>query len=66
MVYHADRRRDPAPNNTSALNEQLLHHGVIVKPWKQAGYDTYVRVSIGSAEDNDQFLDALTAVTTPA
>jgi histidinol-phosphate aminotransferase len=52
--------------NASAVSERLLHHGVIVKPWKQAGYETYVRVSIGSAEENDQFLDALVAVTTPA
>jgi histidinol-phosphate aminotransferase len=52
--------------NAGMVSERLLHHGVIVKPWKQAGYETYVRVSIGSAEENDQFLDALVAVTTPA
>jgi len=54
-----------ARQDASALSEQLLHHGVIVKPWKQPGYDTYIRVSIGSVADNNQFLDALDAVTTP-
>lgn len=42
-----------------ALAETLLDHGVIVKPWKQPGYDTWLRVSIGLAEDNDQFLAVL-------
>jgi histidinol-phosphate aminotransferase len=43
----------------TAFCERLLRKGVIVKPWKQAGYETFVRVSIGAAEDNDRFLDAV-------
>lgn len=42
-----------------AFCERLLRQGVIVKPWKQIGYDTFVRVSIGAPEDNDRFLDTL-------
>ncbi|WP_107340643.1 aminotransferase class I/II-fold pyridoxal phosphate-dependent enzyme, partial [Agrobacterium pusense] len=38
--------------------ENLLRLGVIVKPWKQPGFDTFIRVSIGSREENDHFLDA--------
>ena len=39
--------------------EALLDRGVIVKPWKQPGYETWLRVSIGTQLDNDQFLTAL-------
>lgn len=42
-----------------AFSEELLHKGVITKPWKQAGYDNFVRVSIGSPAENDHFLRAL-------
>ena len=42
--------------------EALLKHGVIVKPWKQPGFDTFIRVSIGSREENDQFLGAFKAI----
>lgn len=43
------------------LAEALLDQGVIVKPWKQPGYESWLRVSVGSAGDNDQFLAALAA-----
>lgn len=43
--------------------EELLTHGVIVKPWKQPGFDTFIRVSIGSHEQNDQFIGAFTDIT---
>ncbi len=41
------------------LAEALLDKGVIVKPWKQPGYETWLRVSIGTEADNGQFLAAL-------
>jgi histidinol-phosphate aminotransferase len=40
------------------VTEALLARGVIVKPWKEAGYEHFIRVSIGSAEDNALFLQA--------
>ncbi len=43
----------------TALAEALLDKGVIIKPWKQPGYESWLRVSIGSEADNDQFLTAL-------
>ena len=43
------------------VHEALLAHGVIVKPWLEPGYTHWVRVSIGSREENDQFLAALAA-----
>jgi histidinol-phosphate aminotransferase len=50
-------RRTNAP-----VAEGLLRHGVIVKPWKEAGYEEFIRVSIGSAQDNQLFLQAFDAV----
>lgn len=43
-------------SNAVAFCEKLLRRGVILKPWKQAGYETFARVSLGSHEDNDYFL----------
>jgi histidinol-phosphate aminotransferase len=60
---------DPAPSATNFLffdtwqqsreiADRLLRRGVIVKPWGGA-FTTYIRVSIGTAAQNDQFLAAL-------
>lgn len=38
------------------VNEGLLQCGILVKPWKEAGYENFIRVSIGSVPDNDLFL----------
>ncbi len=43
----------------TTASQLLLAEGVIVKPWKQPGFDTYMRVSIGNAVENDHFLDAI-------
>jgi histidinol-phosphate aminotransferase len=48
-----------AHEDALALSQRLLREGVIVKPWREAGYTGCVRVSIGSREDNDIFIDAL-------
>ena len=45
--------------------EALLARGVITKPWRQAGFDHFLRASIGSAEDNDFFVRSLIEVTEP-
>ena len=45
--------------NAAAASEWLLQEGVIVKPWKQDGFQTYMRVSIGDVRENDQFLAAV-------
>lgn len=47
------------PFAADAVNAQLLSRGVIVKPWREAGYTDYLRVSVGSVEDNDWFLQQL-------
>lgn len=47
---------------SAQVADALIDHGVIVKPWKQPGYETFLRVSIGLPSENDQFLTALAAV----
>ena len=46
----------------AALAERLLSHGVIVKAWREPGFEQYVRVSIGTAAESAQFLAALRAL----
>jgi histidinol-phosphate aminotransferase len=42
--------------------QQLLRHGVIVRPVGNYGLPEYLRVSIGLAAENTQFLQALESV----
>jgi histidinol-phosphate aminotransferase len=51
-----------AGEDASELAVRLLHHGVIVKPWREPGFAGHFRVSTGTPRDNDQFLKALAAV----
>lgn len=51
--------------NSAELAIDLLKAGVVVKPWLEAGYKTFVRASIGTAAENDQLLQALTAILQP-
>ncbi|QBY02774.1 histidinol-phosphate transaminase [Rhodophyticola sp. CCM32] len=41
---------------STSLADALLKRGTVVKPWKQAGFETFIRVSIGSMEENDKFI----------
>ena len=44
------------------LAERLLERGVIVKPWREPGYERFVRVTVGNRADSEQFLTALSDV----
>jgi histidinol-phosphate aminotransferase len=44
------------PNGPVA--EALLTRGVVVKPWKEMGYENFIRVSVASVDDNALFLQA--------
>lgn len=44
------------------LADRLIAEGVLVKPWKQPGYEDWFRVSVGLKRENDQFLAALTTL----
>jgi histidinol-phosphate aminotransferase len=48
-----------------ALNQRLLHQGVIVRPVANYGLTEFLRVSIGTQSENQHFIDALSRVLTP-
>ncbi|HEC73267.1 MAG TPA: histidinol-phosphate transaminase [Methylophaga aminisulfidivorans] len=50
--------------HTNALEvyDELLYEGVIVRPVANYGLPQHLRVSIGLAEENQQFLDALSGI----
>lgn len=48
--------------NAMPVNQALLHKGVIVRPVANYGLPTYLRVTIGSATDNQRFIDALKGI----
>ncbi|RKE77379.1 histidinol-phosphate transaminase [Rhizobium sp. AG855] len=39
--------------------DHLLSRGIIVKPWKEKGYETFIRMTIGTPAENDRFIAAL-------
>jgi histidinol-phosphate aminotransferase len=43
------------------ISEELLAHGVIVRPMRWMGLPTAIRVSVGTREENEKFLKALNA-----
>jgi len=47
-----------AREDAGELANRLLTKGVIVKPWREAGFRDHLRVSIGTHEANGQFLSA--------
>jgi len=42
--------------DAAKLASRMLEDGVIVKPWREPGYESCMRVSIGSARDNALFI----------
>ena len=44
------------------VNEGLLARGIIVKPWKEPGFETFIRVSIGTAQELDRFVRVLSEI----
>ena len=47
--------------DATALYEAMLHKGVIIRSMKPYGYTDMVRVTVGSEEENNRFLGALSA-----
>jgi histidinol-phosphate aminotransferase len=48
--------------NAAEVYDDLLYEGVIVRPVAGYGMPQHLRVSIGLAEENQRFLDALATV----
>lgn len=52
--------------SSAEVAKALLQVGVVVKPWLEPNYQTFIRVSVGTAAENDQFLEALETILRPA
>src|SRR5216683_5268299 len=52
----------PVVPDTKALCEELLHLGVIVRPLGWMGFPEAIRVSVGTAEENDKCIAAMARV----
>jgi len=48
--------------DSAALASALLQEGIIVKAWREKGYENYVRVTIGAPADNDRLIGALARI----
>lgn len=48
--------------DAAAVNDALLRAGVIVRPVANYGLPEWLRVSVGLPEENQRFIDALTAI----
>ncbi|MBS0564727.1 MAG: histidinol-phosphate transaminase [Proteobacteria bacterium] len=66
----------PAPSQTNflffdggrdsgALAQRLLEQGIVVKPWREPGYERFVRATIGLPGENDRLIAALAALASP-
>ncbi|MDD9730747.1 histidinol-phosphate transaminase [Mameliella sp. AT18] len=46
--------------------EALRHKGVLIKPWLEEPYTSWARVTVGTARENQYFLDAVASMRCPA
>ncbi|WP_214474289.1 histidinol-phosphate transaminase [Mesorhizobium sp. dw_380] len=46
-------------DDSSSIAARLLQQGIIVKAWRETGYEHYLRVTIGSPADSDRLIVAL-------
>lgn len=47
------------PVRADLLATDLLKRGIIIKPWKEKGFENWVRISIGLPNENDTVLKAI-------
>lgn len=47
------------PVRSDLLATDLLKRGIIIKPWKEKGFENWVRISIGLPNENDTVLKAI-------
>ncbi|WP_422099578.1 histidinol-phosphate transaminase [Variovorax sp.] len=48
------------------VNEALLARGIIVKPWKEPGFERFIRVSVGAPHELERFVAAMDAIMSKA
>jgi histidinol-phosphate aminotransferase len=42
----------------------LLREGLIIKPWREPGYESWIRATIGTPAENDRLIDAMAKLAT--
>ncbi|MDO5086285.1 MAG: histidinol-phosphate transaminase [Comamonadaceae bacterium] len=57
---------DTRQNSVDVAERLLRAHGIIVKAWREPGYEQFLRVTIGMPPENNRFLDAMRALATPS
>ncbi|MBM9624582.1 histidinol-phosphate transaminase [Streptomyces zhihengii] len=50
--------------SSDRVARELHRAGIIVKAWREPGYETYIRASLSTPEDNDVFVGCLTEICT--
>ena len=50
--------------DSASVAQHLLMKGIIIKPWREPGYQTYIRATIGLPTENDRFVTALAETCT--
>ncbi|MEZ0168524.1 histidinol-phosphate transaminase [Microvirga sp. TS319] len=50
-------------SDSTDIADRLLKEGVIVKPWREDGYQNFLRITIGHPDENDRLLLALRSLT---
>ena len=53
---------DAGQSSADVADSLLRQSGIIVKPWREAGYEHFVRATIGSPAENDRLIAALTQI----
>lgn len=51
--------------DAAEMYELLLRRGIVVRPGNLWGYDTHIRVSMGTEDENERFLTAMTEILAP-
>ena len=57
---------DAGQNSLEVADTLLRQHGIILKAWREAGYERFVRATIGSPAENDRLVAALAQICQPA
>ncbi|MEO5607224.1 MAG: aminotransferase class I/II-fold pyridoxal phosphate-dependent enzyme, partial [Polaromonas sp.] len=53
---------DSGQNSLEVADTLLRQHGIIVKAWRETGYERFIRATIGSPAENDRLMAALTQI----
>jgi histidinol-phosphate aminotransferase len=50
--------------DSAELAASLLSEGIIVKAWREPGYETFIRATVGARLENDRLIEALAMIVT--